>query len=121
MKPQLQRLEIQPVLAHDDDFAIEHSSLRKLGLQRFDEFRIVASERLSVPALDEDLLAVAKDQRPEAVPFGLENPPAVARQGVGQLRKHRQDRRVHGKTQVEFLLNAASIAPGRHCFARTER
>ena len=52
------------------------AALGQLRLQRVDELREVAIERLPVAALDEDFVAVAEDQRAKAVPLGLEDPVA---------------------------------------------
>ena len=46
------------------------------------ELREVAVHRLLVAALQEDLVAVPKHERPEAVPLGLEQPALAVRQGI---------------------------------------
>ena len=48
------------------------------------ELREVAIERLEVAGLDVDLVAVAEDDRPEAVPLRLEQPAVAGREAVGR-------------------------------------
>ena len=74
MQPELERHEIESAFARDHDLAVEHTSLRQLRLERFDQLREIAVERLLVAALDEHLVAVAEDERAKAVPLGLEDP-----------------------------------------------
>ena len=97
MQPQLQRLEVETVLAGDDDLAVEHAALGDARLQRLDELREVAVERPLVAALDEHLVAVAKDEGAEAVPLRLEDPAVVGRQLVDPSRQHWQERWVDGE------------------------
>ncbi len=44
------------------------------------QLREIAVERLQVAGLDQDLVAVAEDERPKAVPFRLEQPAVVGRE-----------------------------------------
>jgi hypothetical protein len=74
MKPQLQRLEVEALLARDDELAVERAPGWELAQERLAQLRKVAVERLLVAALDVDLVAIAKDQRAEAVPLRLEEP-----------------------------------------------
>ena len=89
----LQRVEVEPARRHDDDLAVEHAALRQRVVQRLLELGEVAVQRLAVAALQQRLLAGAKDDRPEAVPLRLEQEAGLGGQGVGDLREHRLDRR----------------------------
>ena len=74
-----------PSAPDDDDLAVDDAALGQRGGERGDELGEVAVHRLLVAALQQDLVAVAEDQRAEAVPLGLELP-ALA---VGQARPRR--------------------------------
>ena len=78
----------------DDDLAVEHAALGQGRAERIGQLREVAVERLEVAGLGVDLVAVAEDERPEAVPLGLEQPAVVGRQRVDGLGEHRLDRRL---------------------------
>src|SRR5688572_20226657 len=93
MDPQEQRLEVEALGPDDDDLAVEDAPLGQRARQGGDELREVAVHRLLVPALQQDLVAVAKDQRAEAVPFGLELPSLAAGQGLGGGGQHGGERR----------------------------
>ena len=80
-------------VAGDDDLAVEDAPLGQCGPERVGQLREVAVERLQVARLGVDLVAVAEDERPEAVPLGLEQPAVVRRQVVGGLGQHRFERR----------------------------
>src|SRR5688500_8744946 len=99
MKSQLQCLEVEPTVAGDDNLPIEYAARWQLRLQCLDDLREISVERLFVAALDEDLVAVAEDQRPKAVPFRLEDPSFARRQLADSFGEHRQngwiDRQVH--------------------------
>ena len=64
------------------------------------ELREVAVERLEVARLDVDLVAVAEDERPEAVPLRLEQPAVALGQAVDGLGEHRLDRRLEREGAV---------------------
>src|SRR5581483_848520 len=74
MNALLEDLEVEPVArrSEHDDLAVDHAAGREVGLDRFDELGKVPRHRLLVTAADLDLVAVAKDDRPKAVPLGLE-------------------------------------------------
>ena len=69
----------------------------KLRAQRLEQLGEVAVQRFFVAALDQDLVAVAKDERAKPVPLGFEDPVPAGRQFTDALGQHRQERRVHGK------------------------
>ena len=97
MKPQLQRVEIEPAVLGDHDLAIEHAAVRQLRAQRLEQLGKVAVQRFLVAALDQDLVAVAEDQRAKSVPLRFEDPVFACRQFIHALGEHRQHRRVDGK------------------------
>ena len=110
MKPKLQRLEVEPVGPDDDDLAVEDAALGQLRLQHLDQFRVVPVERLGIAALDENLVAITEDERPEAVPFRLEEPVVALRQRRDALGQHRQDRRVGGEVHPASIRSAVTPA-----------
>jgi hypothetical protein len=59
----------------DDDFAVNHTALGRLALDRGDQFGKVAGHRPLVSAAQLNLVAVAEACRPESSPFGLIGPP----------------------------------------------
>ena len=65
--------------------------------QRLVQLGKVAIERLRVAALDVDVVAAAKDDRAEAVPFGLEEIVAFRRQALGDPGQHGLDGRCDGE------------------------
>jgi hypothetical protein len=108
MKTQLERVEVEPGLASDHEFAIEHAAGRQLRQQGIDHFREVSIERFLIAALDQDLVSVSKDQHPKAIPFRLEDPCAAFRQFSDFLGEHRQDRRIYGELHLLMLSLRAS-------------
>jgi hypothetical protein len=90
VESELERFEVQSTGSHDHDLSIQHAALRNLRLQRLEQLGIIAGERLLVPALDEDLLAVAEHERAKTVPFRLENPAVAGRQLTHRLGEHGQ-------------------------------
>src|SRR5216110_2959778 len=97
METKLQRLEVETTILRDHDFSVEHASRGKLPRKCFDELREIPVEGLLVAALNEQLVAVAEDERAEAIPFRLENPVVAGRQVADSIREHRQHGRVHGQ------------------------
>src|SRR5262245_32443209 len=62
MKPQLQRFEIQAAVLRDNDLTVEHTTSRKLGLERIQQFREVADQGFFVAALDKDFVSITEYQ-----------------------------------------------------------
>jgi hypothetical protein len=78
VKAHLQSVEVEASPAHDHDLAVDHAARgQALAEGRF-ELREIAVQRLQVPALDVEAIAVAKHDGAEAVPLRLEQP-ALAR------------------------------------------
>ena len=119
MDPQQQRFEVEPVVAGDDDLAVEDAPIGQGRAERIGQLREVAIERLEVARLRVDLVAVAEDERPEAVPLGLEQPAVVGRQPVGRLGEHGFERGVEGEchdpndTAVGRGRPPTAASPGR--------
>ena len=97
MQAHLQRVEVEPVRAGDDDFAVDDAAGGEGGEQAGAELGEVAIERLQIAALDVEAVAVAKDDRAKAVPLRLEEPGLARRQLGGELGQHRLDRRLDRK------------------------
>jgi hypothetical protein len=97
MQAKLQRVEVKSIVLDDDDLPIQHAARRQDRTQRIQELREIAVERLFVATLDQDLIPIAKHQRPKAVPFGLENPIPGGRQFTHALGQHGQERGIDGK------------------------
>ncbi len=126
---QEQRVEVEPVLARDHDLAVQHATIGKLLTERRRELGEVAVQGLEVPALGEHLVAVAKDQGPEAVPLGLEEPRVGRRQFARELGQHWLQGRLEWKAHCgiigvpTFPRRAASVLSWpwrghRLCFQR---
>ena len=102
-----QRVEVEAAWARDHDFAVENALLGKLVEQGFAEIGEIAVEGLAVSALDEEVVAVAKDDGAETVPLGLEAPGVGVRgEFVDALGEHGEDRRGewlgHGELDAGF-------------------
>jgi hypothetical protein len=97
MDAEQERLEVEPVGAHDDDLAVDDTPMGQRGREGCEKLREVPVHRLLVAALEQDLLAVTEYERAEAVPLGLELPPVAVRQAVGGGREHRRERRREGQ------------------------
>ena len=103
MHPQLQRIEVQPALRRNHDLPVQHAPRRQLLQQRGLDIREVPVQRLAVPALDQDLPAIAKHHRPKPIPLRLEDPPLADRNLGYTLRQHRQHRRIDRKLHRTLL------------------
>src|SRR5213592_4253324 len=103
MDAEQQRLEVEPAGADDDDLTVDDAALGQRRGEGCDELGEVAIHRLLVAALQHDLVAVAKQQRPKAVPLGLELPAVAARQGVRGLGEHGRERRIEGQAHGPIL------------------
>ena len=73
----LQHLELEPVADDDHDLAVDDAPFGQVGLDRLDDLGEVAGHRLLVARADLDLVAVAEDDRAEAVPLRFERQRAV--------------------------------------------
>jgi hypothetical protein len=89
VNPKLKSIEIQCSVIRDHDFAISNAPLGQLLKQRFDKFGKVPVQRSLIPALDQDLVSIAKYNRPETIPFGLIDPFRADWKLVDTLCKHR--------------------------------
>src|SRR5579864_6242286 len=103
----LQRLEVQPQLAREDDLAVDHAPLRQRRPELLDHLREVAVQRLPVAAVDAQRLAVAEDDGAEAVPLGLVEPALAARDVDLQLGEHGTDRRRDGQHHASAATRCA--------------
>src|SRR4051812_28728530 len=100
MKAQLQLVEVEAVARCNDDLAVEHAGLRQRGNQRLVELGKIAIERPEIPALDIDVVAAAKHNRPEAIPLRLVQHIVARWQSRRELRQHRRDWRVDWEGRV---------------------
>src|SRR5437667_261599 len=80
---------LERAVLRDDDLTVEDAPVRQGGPERGSQLREVAIQWLEVAGLRVDLVAVTEDQRPEAVPFRLEEPAFVSRQPFNRLCEHR--------------------------------
>src|SRR5581483_9914160 len=107
----LQRIEVEAVVGHDHDLAVEHDRRR----QRFDEaareLREVAIQRLQVAALDIDVAVRREDDRAEAVPLRLVEPAVAFRDARFEAREHRLDRRLHRRGHAESIARLEPRIP----------
>ena len=105
MDAELQGVEVErcaalAIRAGDDDFAVEDAALGQLCQKRGAQFWEIAVERLAVAALDEQVVAVAKENGAKAVPFGLELEGVAGWDRVDALGEHGQQRRWKGEVHV---------------------
>ncbi len=104
MNAELQRVEVEPAFAGDDEFAIEHTFCGELRAKGIEHLGEVAVQGFLIAALDEDLISIAEYEDAEAVPLGLIDPVAAGRNLIDALCEHRQEGRVDGKIHVCRLL-----------------
>src|SRR5206468_1647243 len=94
---------------------------RKLIANRVEHLGEVAVEGLFVAALEQNFVAIAKDEDAEAVPLGLVNPVAFGGDGVDSLGEHGKDGRVDGElharsgTRSVDAIHRVSCCPERCC------
>ena len=81
--------------------------------QRVVKLGKVAIERPEVAALNVDVGLAAKDDRPEAVPFGLVEEAAAGWQRLGELREHRLDWRRDGEHWKSLVDSRQSLVDSR--------
>jgi hypothetical protein len=110
MQPQLQLIEIEAVIVGDHDFPIQHALQRQGRPQGIQQFGKVPVQRLLVTALNENLVPIAENKRPEAVPLGLKDPVVAGRQLLNPFGEHRQHWRIHGKVH-EIMLSVEELTP----------
>src|SRR5579872_1279608 len=103
MQPKLQKIEVELVIFDNDDLAIQHTPWRQCRSQRRLKLREIPVKRLFVPALDENLIAIAKYQRAKSIPFRLKDPIIAFRQFSHTLGQHRKDWRIDGKIHYRML------------------
>ncbi len=121
MDPQLQGIEVQAAAGSDDDLSVEHASGRKLPQQVPLDLGKVAVQWLALAALNEDLVAIAEDQRPEAVPLGLEDPTIAPGQLGYSFGQHGEHREAEGKGHAPDRTRTAALRhdqPGRSSVAQ---
>src|ERR1700674_5057234 len=108
MKPNLQFLELEPVVLCDHDFAVENASSGQLRAERLEQLGKVSIQRFRVAALNQDFVPIAKDQRAKPVPLRFEDPGFSRRQRVDSLREHRQHRRLNGEFHTSNAITATT-------------
>src|SRR5258708_37840984 len=106
MNAQLQRIENETSIARNDEFSIEYTFCRKLLSKRIEHFGEVAVQHFFFAALDEDLIAVAKDENTEAIPLWLVEPFSTRRHLVDALSEHGQNGRVDSKVHARGVAIA---------------
>src|SRR5688572_17988217 len=94
MNPQLERIEIQPIVLDDDNFPVQNTLIGQRHVQRTDQLREVTVKGSLITALEVNVVVIAKHDRTKAVPLGFEDPPFAWRQDSNTLCKHRLNRRV---------------------------
>src|SRR5436190_10791304 len=113
MLTKLQSVEVETVRRRDHQLAVEHDLGRQLFEQRFTELREVAHERLLIPALEIEVVAVAEQDAPEAVPLRLVQQIGCRRHVSRQLREHRLERRSNGQGHEPKLVEESRRATRR--------
>ena len=104
MDAELKGVEVEFSVVGNDEFAVEDALFRKLIANRAEHLGEVAVEGLFVAALEQNFVAIAKDEDAEAIPFGLIDPVAFRRDGVDALGEHGKNGRVDG--ELHFWRNA---------------
>jgi len=94
---QLEGVEVEMAAVGDDEFAVEGALLGQLAAKRVEHFGEVAVKGFLIAALEEDFVAVAKDEYAEAIPLGLVDPVALGGNGVNAFGEHGEDGRVCGE------------------------
>src|SRR5476649_1103253 len=100
MLAQLERIEIEPAFTGDDELTVEHTPFGQLRAQRSAQLGEVPQQRLRVPALEVEVVAVAEHDAAEAVPLRLEDDVARRRQIARELGQHRLERRSDRKAHA---------------------
>src|SRR5262249_16801391 len=122
MEPQLQRVEVEAVVLHNDDLAIQDAARREHLAQRLVQLGEKTVQKLLVPALDQDFVAIAKNQCAKTIPFGLEDPITFRGKLVHTLGEHGQDRWIHGQVHASWYTDrvpSGDMAAGHQSCNRT--
>ena len=94
METKLERVKIECAISRNDNLAVEHAASRQLGQQRSHQLREIAIQRFFVAALNQDVVAVTKNQGAKPIPFRLKNPLPGRGQRIHPLCEHRQQWRL---------------------------
>ena len=103
----LQRLEVEPLALAHHHLAVHHAALGELR-PRLDDLGEVAGHRALVAAAQLDLVAVAEDDRAEAVPLRLVD--HAGRQDRHRLGQHRPHGWHHGQVHAMKLAPLSRVA-----------
>ena len=103
MDAQLERPEIEPVRAHDHDFAVEHHRPGQQPRQLLFEVREVAAQRLQVARLQVQLRAIEEQDAAEPVPLRLVQPALALGDGRAELGKHGRDGGLEGEWHRQIV------------------
>src|SRR5690349_11550880 len=113
MLAQLQRVEVETARRRDHQLAVEHDLGRQLLEHRLEQLGEVTHQRLLVPALEVEVVAVTEQHATEAVPLRLEQEIRRRRHVAGQLREHRLERRSNGQRHAPKLAEESRRATRR--------
>src|SRR5262249_49223326 len=112
VQPELQRIEIEPAIFGNHDFTVQYATGGQLRPQWIEQFREVPVQRFFIPALNQDFVLIAKNQRPKSVPFGFEFPIAAVWNFIDSLGEHRQyrggNRKIHAVPDAVFATRSWS-------------
>src|ERR1700750_3152991 len=97
MDAKLQRIEVEAAAMRYHDFAVDHTFRRRLCTKWIEHIGEVAVKWLLVAALDENFVAVTKNQNPEAIPLWLVDIVSLPRHLVHAFGKHGKNGRVDGQ------------------------
>src|SRR5436309_12171495 len=97
MKSELKGIEIETLIASDNDFPVEDALFRQLRFQRIDELGEISIERFLVAALNKNFIAVTEDECAESVPLRLEDPSFARWELADSLCEHRENGRIDGE------------------------
>jgi hypothetical protein len=109
----LQRVEVESAFVRDDQLTVEDNAVGQLFEQRFAQLREVAQQRLVVPALQIEIVAVAEHDAAEAVPLRFVGDFARRRQLTRQLREHRVERWMQRQRHRWCPLFSLSVSTAR--------
>lgn len=119
MDAELKGIEVETAFTGDDEFAVEYALDGELLAQPIQHFWEVAIERFLVSTLEQDFVAVAKDENAEAVPLGLVYPVAFGGNCVDPLGEHGKEWRIDGELHVRGRmirpLGVDAVGPECRC------